>query len=159
VEFLKIIVEKILHDEAYDDNFAGALSRCVSEGTYGNFSDVPKNVWFAGYVCFAHELTLIQGYPNKTFRPDISISFSEAASILSNPGVFASSGFTYPHTPGPSDPWYKHPIDFLAMHKAIPTSVTSISQYITRGEMAEMVYRLQTKNASKPSRTFEDLEK
>lgn len=157
VEFLKIVIEKILHDDAYSGYFNEALPECLKEGSYGNFSDVPKDTWFTGYVCFAQELTLIQGYPDNTFRPDTSISFSEAASILSNPTIFTSSDLTYPDAPNPSVAWFKYPIDFLAMNYAIPTSISSISQYITRGEMAEMIYRLQTKNIAKPSRTFEDL--
>lgn len=158
-EFVKIIVEKIIKDPAYKGYFDSGLSDCLAKGTYNYFSDVPYDAWFAGYVCFAQQLTLIQGYADKTFRPDTSIIFTEAASILSDPGVFITNNNLQKDFPRNKDPWYHYPITFLAINKAIPPSVDSINQYITRGEMAEMIYRLSTSNFSKNSRTYEELTK
>ncbi len=45
----------------------------------------------------------------------------------------------------------------LAKLKAIPTSILRFDQKITRGEMAEIVYRLKTGNNDKAGASYESL--
>ncbi len=57
----------------------------------------------------------------------------------------------------PTDVWYEGYVRGLAGQNAIPTSIVSFDHHITRGEMAEMIYRLKAGVAEKESRTYEEL--
>jgi len=64
------------------------------EGYYINmsFPDVPAGTWFYSHVDSAFQLDLIEGYPDRTFKPEKPITRAEAAKIvyflmISNPRV------------------------------------------------------------------------
>ncbi len=48
------------------------------------FSDVPSYRWYTPYVNTAHQLGLVEGYEDGTFRPDQPITRAEAAVIIAN---------------------------------------------------------------------------
>lgn len=50
--------------------------------------------------------------------------------------------------------WYKGPIIALGREHAIPPSFVDIHDYVTRGELAEMIYRLQEEVKDRPYREF-----
>lgn len=51
-------------------------------GSNGKFSDVEANAWFAGYVSVAEGQGLLKGYPDGTFRPNKTVSYAEAVTML-----------------------------------------------------------------------------
>lgn len=129
-EFTKIITE------AY---YAG-------QATGGNcFSDI-NTEWFAKYVCFDKIHNLISGYPDGSFQPASNINFVEIAKIL----MTVQDSTIKPN----SDIWYKPYVEKLSEAHAIPISITSFSQKVTRGEVAEMIYRLRNNITNKPSKTY-----
>jgi hypothetical protein len=114
------------------------------------FSDVDQTAWYATYAHKARCNGLVQGYPDGTFRPANSINFVEAAKILMH-------AYPFPYDePQEGDPWYKGYVQAIASQGVIPLSITRFDQYITRGEMAEMIYRLQ-RPSEWPSRTYDEL--
>ena len=46
------------------------------------FSDVASNHWASGYINLASSLGLIKGYPDGTFKPDATVSYVEASTML-----------------------------------------------------------------------------
>lgn len=46
------------------------------------FSDVTKKHWASGYINLASNLNLIKGYPDGTFRPEETVSYVEASTML-----------------------------------------------------------------------------
>lgn len=112
------------------------------------FPDVGTG-WFAKYVCFDKVHNIIAGYPDGTFKPANNINFAEVAKILVN-----VKGFTV--TPD-SITWYRPYVEKLAEFYAIPTTITYFGQEVTRGEMAEMVYRFMADVLNKPSETYGSL--
>jgi LPXTG-site transpeptidase (sortase) family protein len=135
-EFTKIIIEAYYSEQASGSN-------C--------FPDVGTE-WFAKYVCFAKISNFVTGYPDGSFKPTESINFVEIAKILVN-----IKGLLVTPYPNPDfSPWYKPYVEKLAEAHAIPASITSFSQKVTRGEMAEMVYRLQANVTDKPSITYQE---
>lgn len=119
-EFTKIIVSTI---------YFGALS--------GNdcFEDVADE-WFAPYVCFAKNNGLIEGYADGTFKPYENINFAEAAKIVMN-------AFGIEYSEEEWQDWYAKYVSILAEKKFIPQSITSAEHLLTRGEMAEIVWRIK----------------
>lgn len=130
-EFVKILMR-------YEYGADGEqLAQCTTEWPY---TDVPSDAWYIRYLCRATDDGVIDGYSDNTFRPDYPINFAEAAKIMSIVDVSTGKGGGL----GPDEegkPWYKRYIDHLALRRAVPLSIRSVDQYITRGEMVEMLYR------------------
>ncbi|MBI4231671.1 beta-propeller domain-containing protein [Candidatus Peregrinibacteria bacterium] len=118
-EFLKILME------------AAALQT----GGANCFKDV-QDGWFAPYVCKAAELGLVKGYEDGNFRPAQDISFAEASKIVVN---------TLEIKPTMTDGsiWYEGFVKALEDLDAIPKTINSFGHYVTRGEMAEIIWRIK----------------
>lgn len=135
-EFTKIVLEAQFSRDEIDG--------CVD----ASFSDVNKEDWFATYVCLAVKKGIINGYSDNTFRPGREISFVEAAKII----VIALGSSTEPN-----EVWYRPYVEKLGEEKSIPDSISTFDKQITRGEMAEMIYRLKAKVRNKSSRNYNQL--
>lgn len=98
------------------------------------FSDLTSGAWYNPYLRRAVQEGVIGGYPDGTFKPADAINFAEAAKI-----VVISFDLEYGNDPV----WYKPFTDVLESKGAVPTSIKSPGQEITRAEMAEMIYRLR----------------
>lgn len=123
------------------------------------FSDVDQTAWYAMYAHKARCQGIVEGYPDGTFRPADSINFVEAAKILVK-AYQLEAVMTVPacDDADPNEcPWFRSYVLMLEMKGAIPMSIIRFDQSITRGEMAEMIYRLRM-GGDKPSKTFEDLQ-
>ena len=112
------------------------------------FPDVTDG-WFAPYVCKAKELGLVDGYPDGTFKPERPINFAEASKIVSN-------GMSIGVDDSLQNEWFHKYVKALETDDAIPTSVDTFDQYIDRGEMAEMIWRIKT-NQQKQTQNYEKL--
>ncbi len=141
-EFTKIIVEAV-----YDDS---EILSCL-ENTNSLLKDVERDAWFAKYVCVAAAKQIVQGYPDGTFRPSQDISFVEAAKII----AIAFGHNTQAIKEG--DQWFTQFVRYIEAQNSIPTSINALDKKITRGEMAEMIYRLKTKTVNKPSKSYTEL--
>ena len=149
-EFTKIVIGALF--PALDTE--GCLTSLPSELRFTRtliFPDVARHQWFAKYVCKAKVSGMVGGYPDGTFRPAIDVHFAEAAKILAH-------GFS-PSAIAPSDgsAWYEPFVRFLEERRAIPPSLKSFDQILTRGAMAEMIYRLRASVTDRPSQTYESL--
>jgi S-layer homology domain len=155
VEFTKIVI---------GSNFTErALGFCVDYG----FPDTSRTAWYAKYVCLAAQHKIIAGRPDGKFYPEDAINFVEAAKIIATVDNFYLNGVYYDNVmangvmvgePLPESRdgvWYEPYVRYLAGKNAIPVSITSFNSQITRGEMAEIIYRLKAKVTTKPSKTYE----
>ncbi len=146
-EFVKLIANPFIMD-------TDRMNQCIQQydGNTGEkvfFKDVPRDAWYTPEVCYVKDRGIISGYHDGYFRPSNLINFVESAKILS--GVFSLQVATE------QDPWYKPYVDNLSGKRAIPTSIRSLNAYITRGEMAEMLYRLKANKTTKSSKTASQL--
>jgi hypothetical protein len=137
-EFTKIIVESRFSRLEIDNCIA-------SEGFYKRsiFSDVASAVWYEKYVCVGKMNNIIGGYPDGTFRGEQTINYAEAAKILVN---------SYGLEVGTGEPWFAPFLEKMTALNALPLSVDASEtvqtglRNVTRGEMAEMIYRLRSTN-------------
>ncbi|MFN7160312.1 MAG: S-layer homology domain-containing protein [Candidatus Gracilibacteria bacterium] len=144
-EFTKILVSAQFTSKTIDECIS--LNAPKDSGTVF-FPDIPKDTWYAKYICVANIHKIISGHPDGTFKPADAINFAESAKILSN-------AFGYPVTHDAV--WYKPFVNNLAAKNAIPTTITAFNDQVNRGEMAEMVYRLKASLTTKPSLDYETL--
>jgi len=112
------------------------------------FSDVASE-WFAPYICSARNANIISGYSDGTFNPGGEINVAEAAKILVKALDIEASDNT--------DVWYRPFVEGLEAFDAIPMEITSFSNPLTRGQMAELIYRIRNSGHGKTSRTYVDL--
>lgn len=131
-EFTKIIIEAIYPGEAEG-------SQC--------FPDV-LDEWYAKYVCFAKTKNIVFGYPDGMFRPENNISLVEAAKIVARAWGYDSAD---------DEVWFKPYVDILAEQSALPLTLRSFEHIMTRGEMAEIIYRMHAKISDKASLDFDTL--
>mgnify|MGYP003393733938 CR=1 FL=1 len=151
-EFTKIITLALYGQEMID--------KC---GTIYGFSDVPSDAWYVRYICRARDGWLLTGYPDNTFRPAQRINFAEAAKILANAYSLIHreehcNGKLCPDVDTPDHPWFEQYVRALVSRSAVPFSITGFDRPITRGEMAEMMYRLKAGVTNKLSKTYENLQ-
>jgi len=120
------------------------------------FSDVKSYVyggapnWYFKPICYAKLNGLVSGYPDGSFKPAQRINFAEAATIIANAYKLSSQDSS-------SQPWYKNEIKALERHKAIPITIKEFSQLLTRGEVAEIIYRIAGEKADLPSMKYSQL--
>jgi len=136
-EFTKIIVGAKLGGEP-------------TESAVDCFLDVPKDQWFASFVCYAKEKGYIGGYPDGKFQPADNINLVEASKILVNV-------LNIPTQEPQGHEWYSEYIEAMADLKYIPPSFSYLSQPVTRGEMAEMIWRILEKKSDQQSVTVAKL--
>ncbi len=137
-EFTKIIAGSLFSEQE--------IAACSD----GHFRDTAKGEWYVPFLCKARAEGLIEGYPDGTFRPEDAVTFVEAAKIIVR-------GFRIPMETQESDIWFLPYTDTLAGRKVIPQSIASLDEEITRGEMAEMVYRIHTGDTVRPTNDYEEL--
>ncbi|PIQ76193.1 hypothetical protein COU78_01390 [Candidatus Peregrinibacteria bacterium CG10_big_fil_rev_8_21_14_0_10_49_24] len=158
-EFTKIIVST-LFSEFVIETCVESLPDSKEALDVIRFDDVSYLDWYGPYLCVGILAEIIQGYPDGTFRPEDGINFAEAAKILAN-----SYGILSPERHdirAKQDVWYKPYVEDLADLNAIPPTIRGFQYPITRGEMAEMIYRLTnahlaTTVTSKRTLTYADL--
>jgi len=132
-------VEFIINPFILDTNGMGTcIQGNVSEASNTVFfTDVKKDAWYAENVCFAKMKNIVNGYPDKTFHPTKSINFVEAAKVINN--VFSLNIGAYQS----GEFWYRPYVQNLSDLHAIPTNVKRLNQTLSRGDMAQIVYRLK----------------
>lgn len=112
------------------------------------FPDVHEE-WFAPYVCAAKAHGIIGGYPDGTFKPEKNISFAEAAKIIAV--AFEND------VSAEGSVWYEGYVRSLADVHAIPVSIQDFATLLTRGEMAEIIFRLHAKRTDKTANSYEEI--
>lgn len=134
-ELTKIVIEA---------NFTGtAVYYCDPYSIY-SYSDASKNSWYSKYLCLATQHKIVSGYSDGTFRPDNTITFVEAAKIIAETSLFKRGIKQYDRQlpPGNGGPWYSAYVEYLKQKNAMPTTIDRLDKKITRGEVAEIIYRL-----------------
>ena len=132
-EFLKIVMEMLEIEPGGEDCF-----------------DDEADEWFAEYVCKAEEDGIIDGYPNGTFKPGDEIAFVEAAKIVAN--IFS---LDIGQTEGKE--WFYDYVMALEEQSVVPYNVDNFDDKITRGDMAEMVWRIENEVTYKISNTYSNI--
>lgn len=116
------------------------------------FKDMAKEGEDAKRICAALMAGAVHGYDDGTFRKDIPINFAEASKILTR---------TYdvsflPHR-GEGVEWFKLYVTGLVENAGVPLSIRKFDSAVTRGEAAEMIYRIDAGITNLPSKTYKEL--
>lgn len=138
-EFTKIIVESLFQ--------ADAIAACDVRAH--TFSDIDASSWYARYVCMAKVHGMIDGYPDGSFKPEATINVAESSKIL-------AQAYEKPVTHDASV-WYKGYVMALIDSRAMPNDVSSVGALLSRGQMAEMVFRLHAQKTDRSTVMYDDI--
>jgi len=125
------------------------LKQVWTSPIYGAFSDVDYFSWYGGYVCQAQHHVIIHGDPGRTFRPADTINVVEAAKILNNFYDLPISEEVRQKIEKEGGYWYTYALNGLSWNNIFPPdtlgqiSAGNLDYRITRGEIAEMLYRIK----------------
>jgi len=132
-EFLKIVMEVTDYELEGED--------CYPDVT---------DEWFAPYVCAADELGFVDGYPDGDFKPENDINFAEASKMITN--------ILGMEIVDDGDMWFSPYVFSLEDTDSIPADIRDFDQNVSRGEMAEMIWRIDTETTYKISNTYENIQ-
>lgn len=144
-EIVKVLIDsapgyRVQNDAAFGDPFdAGWL----------HFRDVQTGDWFVPYLRTAVRRTLVQGYRDGTFRPQQSVGVAEASKMIA-----VAFGLSRDWD-GPL--WYEQYVRALALRGALPKSIGSAEAPLTRGELAQIIWRLREGRSDLPAATAESV--
>lgn len=71
-ELVKLLIEATVQD--FDSMKSSYTSNC--------FPDVDADQWYTPYVCYSKENNIVEGYPDRTFRPAQNILKVEAVKVI-----------------------------------------------------------------------------
>jgi len=108
---------------------------------YNCFRDVKKD-WYAPYVCFSKKKGVIKGYSDGNFKPSKEITLAEAAKVLAE---------LYDLDVELTGKWYEGYVKALQNKNFVPSSVKKPEKALTRGEVAEMIWRVKENKADESS--------
>ncbi len=140
-EALKIILKA-------QQRFASEITRMsAAMPPIGLFPDVDQRQWYAPYIEVGFKYGLVKGYPDGRFWPNGGVKVAEAGSMLVRSyGLQNTSGqfSTSDDLQNEVGHWYTDAISILNQRGAVMVgSRLSPGDYLTRGELINMVYRMQ----------------
>ncbi|MBD3329980.1 hypothetical protein GF354_00445 [Candidatus Peregrinibacteria bacterium] len=122
-EFLKMVLD-------YNEEQIGNETGC--------FEDV-KSHWSENYVCYAKNKGWVNGYDAQHFIPSRKVNLAEAAKIITN--------VVFPHyfldESQENEDWFYRYVDFLDEREVDVCEVNSYGEFLTRGMMAELLYKVE----------------
>lgn len=130
-EFAKILMEfRYINDYTI---------RSIADNTDGAcFTDIKKTDWFSPYVCSARLIRMLNGYSDGSFGPNKDINIAEALKIA----LWGANKII----PIKKGAWYQMYWDYAKDKGYLLDDWKSPDQKLKRGEMAELIYRLQVYN-------------
>jgi murein DD-endopeptidase MepM/ murein hydrolase activator NlpD len=111
-----------------------------------SYSDIDASAWYVPYIATAQQNGIMQGYVGGYFRPNQNVTRAEFLKILllSSPVSIDPTVAIDPFTDVKKDDWYAVFAQFAKTKNLLPKSGTEFkpNEEITRGEVAEIIYRL-----------------
>jgi len=100
------------------------------------FTDVQPYQWFGTYVNTAHQLGIVEGFGDGTFRPANKVIRAEFVKML-----FEALEVPVPEAAA-NEAWYEPYLIVASEYRLLPSSKTA-DEELSRGEAAEIIYRTQ----------------
>lgn len=110
------------------------------------FADTELGVWYSGYVATAQLNGLVNGYPDKTFRPAQDVNLAEFSKIALN-AIDAKVPETVkvdPYSDVEKDQWYAPFIAYAKQKNFLDEDRSKVypGEAMTRADVAEFIFRI-----------------
>lgn len=112
------------------------------------FRDTDRSAWYAPYVSKAKDLNVVSGYADGTFKPAQTVNLVENLKMLLLTGNININNLTVtqnPYADAPKGQWYTNYAEYAKEKNLIDADSKNMvypAQGMTRGKLAEMMYRL-----------------
>ncbi len=123
-EFAKMIVTSLYAEEK--------IAKCEP---VRDLKDISRADWYFQYVCMAVREGILHGYPDGTFGAGNMVNFAELSKMIV--GAYDMEMVI----DGPE--WYRGYFNSMTKYNAWPPTVIDAGHQVTRGELAEILYRLR----------------
>jgi uncharacterized membrane protein YqjE len=116
------------------------------EGTSIPFSDVDADAWYAPYIRTATSLSIVSGYEDGTFQPDLVVTRVEGLKILLN-----AKGITLPsvrqshYSDVDQSAWYVPYVQYVTDHTLleVPGGIFGVNEGLRRKDIAQILFRME----------------
>ena len=138
-EALKIILKS-------QNRYASAIEKMQSSlPPQPLFVDVSQQEWYAPYLEVGFKYGLVKGYPDGRFWPNGGVKVVEAAAMLVRSyGDKSQSFVSSADLPNTQGQWFTDALSVINANGAVlPGSRLDPGAYMTRGQLFDMVYRMQ----------------
>lgn len=120
------------------------------------FPDTPATAWYASYLQTAKNLGIVRGYDDGTFKPDQTVSLVENLKIALLSAHINTSGLTiddsmYADIQHQQSAWYAPYLQYAKNNHLVDADSgnrINAAQGMTRGKLAELMYRMMTATAT-----------
>ena len=115
------------------------------KGVYSSFTDVSQDKWYADYIGYMEKEGLINGYTDKTFKPEKTITRAEFATIVSKLVGESEEGYELHFNDVKEKHWAYNVIrkvTSLGLMNGRSKTEFKPNEPITRAEVAKVVNRL-----------------
>ena len=109
----------------------------------GEFWDVDDNAWYMKYVIGAAKLGIIDGYPDKSFRPGNTVNTAEFLKMLIKT-FDLKTGVPYYYSDVSPNAWFAQYVGITEKMNLFPERITKLQpeKLLTRGEVAHAIARV-----------------
>jgi len=107
------------------------------------FSDVPQSAWFTPFIVEAQNRGILEGYPDRTFRPAQSVNTVEFLKLITK--VFSlEENLPHQFTDVEVNAWYAPFVGVATKYDLLPGRGDRLepSQNLTRAEVAIAIYKV-----------------
>ncbi len=125
----------VLRSEALKMILLSSGTPLVPHARGGVFTDITDDQWHTPYIVSAYNEGIVSGFPDGTFQPGYTVSRAEFLKML-----FLS--FKAPVVEGSGSGWYEPFFEKAIEWNILEESQTDPTHKMTRGEVAESIYRL-----------------
>jgi LPXTG-site transpeptidase (sortase) family protein len=143
-EAVKILIKTLYDEETIDSSLD---AHWAARHRYVRFPDVLINEWFGGFVEVAYQNTVVEGYPDGTFKPANNINFAEALKVILEANQVDLSTAEYKENKFilmKKGDWFAPYFTYAYQYNLInQNKFYHPAQLITRGEFVEVIYRLK----------------
>lgn len=110
------------------------------------YTDVPFGEWYHAYIYTATERSIVSGYGDGTFQPEKTVNLAEALKMmLLAHGLSMSTPSEAPYADVAMDAWFAGYVAYAKDRSFIEAASDGLlhpDALLTRGELAELLYRL-----------------
>ena len=110
----------------------------VNSGASSSFTDISKDAWYYGDVCYAVQKGLVNGKTVAAYAPDDNLSIAEAIKLASC--IYQLYHYGTITLTNDSTLWYKSYVEYAAQNSIVTKTYSNYDARISRSEFVAIFY-------------------
>jgi hypothetical protein len=125
----------------------------------GGFWDVSEGAWFVDGLLWAVDRGVMTGFPDQTFRPEVTLSRAQALMAIWRAQGQPAATTDHAFVDAPPSAWYDGALDWAAEQKMVegyPDGTFRADELLTRAQYVMMMWRLAQEPTATVPASFSD---